>query len=411
MNFTPSLRPLVALAASLLLLAGCGGGGGGGDGGGGEAESVILDPATLGASSQYANACTVDNQKKWVRSYLDEIYLWYDEVPQVNAAAHRNAPDYFEALLVKTPDASGRPRDRFSAVLPLSRAEDLRQSLGLAQAADAGAVVKAGSAAVPVVRADDSPGGRRVGYILFSAHDRGAQDELVAGFRQLQTEGVQDLVLDLRDNSGGYLYIALAAASMVTGPAASGEIFEQLRYNDKRTARPADTLRFSSTLQFGEPRNPAGTPLPQLALPRVFVLTTGRTCSASESIINSLRGIDVEVVRIGSTTCGKPYGFEQKNNCGYAYFPVEFQGANAKGFGDYTSGFAPTCGIAETGATPGSATDPLYQGALTYIDTGNCPAGTATGAQMAATPLLGASEIPNRPDWAGRLLLPQPSAP
>ncbi|HVE54013.1 MAG TPA: peptidase S41, partial [Ramlibacter sp.] len=107
------------------------------------------------------------------------------------------------------------------------------------------------------------------------------------------------------------------------------------------------------------------------------------------------------------TTCGKPYGFRQKNNCGYAYFPIEFQGTNAQGFGDYTTGFQPTCNVAESG-TPGDRNnDSLLRGALTYIDTGACPAGTATNAQSAGTPILGSSEAPRRPGWAGRLLLPQ----
>jgi len=44
---------------------------------------------------------------------------------------------------------------------------------------------------------------------------------------------------------------------------------------------------------------------------------------------------------IGATTCGKPYGFFGQDNCGITYFPIEFQGVNAKGFGDYADGFIP----------------------------------------------------------------------
>ncbi|MFP6807640.1 MAG: hypothetical protein VB957_10750 [Pseudomonadales bacterium] len=49
--------------------------------------------------------------------------------------------------------------------------------------------------------------------------------------------------------------------------------------------------------------------MPELNLSRVFVLTGPGTCSASESIINGLTGIDVEVIQIGSATRGKPFGF------------------------------------------------------------------------------------------------------
>ena len=66
--------------------------------------------------------------------------------------------------------------------------------------------------------------------------------------------------------------------------------------------------------------------MPALDLERVFVLTTASTCSASEAIINSLRGINVEVIQIGSTTCGKPYGFYPQDNCGTTYFTIQFAG-------------------------------------------------------------------------------------
>jgi len=73
----------------------------------------------------------------------------------------------------------------------------------------------------------------------------------------------------------------------------------------------------------------------------VVVLSTGGTCSASEAFINGLGGIDVEVVLVGETTCGKPYGFYAFDNCGTTYFSVQFQTVNAKGFGDYPDGFSP----------------------------------------------------------------------
>ena len=42
-----------------------------------------------------------------IRAYLDEVYLWYNEVPEIDASLYSNIPDYFNALLVKTPDANG----------------------------------------------------------------------------------------------------------------------------------------------------------------------------------------------------------------------------------------------------------------------------------------------------------------
>ncbi len=86
--------------------------------------------------------------------------------------------------------------------------------------------------------------------------------------------------------------------------------------------------------------------LPQLNLPRVFVLTTGSSCSATESIINSLSPF-MQVITIGGTTCGKPYGFIQQDNCDTSYFAIQFDGVNAAGTGSYTNGFAPACSVAD----------------------------------------------------------------
>ena len=393
-------RLLAAALASALLLAGCGGSGGDG-------APATPPSARFGASSMFAGVCTLDGQKQFTRAYLDEVYLWYNEIPEVDASRFNNIPDYFNALLVKTPDVNGLPRDRFSTVLPVATAQNL---LGQTSAPPAGAaansLLASSSNAVPVARVQTTGAGRKVGYIQLNDFDAGAQDALITAFRQVRDGGAQDLVLDLRFNSGGFLYIAQAAASMVVGPSAVGKVFEQLTYNDKRPAETAaGTLRFENTVQTAESQYPRGTALPQLDLPRLYVLTTGQTCSSSESIINSLRGIDVQVILVGTTTCGKPYGFRRKDNCGWAYFPIEFQGTNAKGFGNYTTGFTPTCTVQDnTGVSAGSEQDPLLNAALHYVDSGTCPVGTAN-VQQSTVPSL-AAEQPRRPSWAGRLLLP-----
>lgn len=393
-------RLLAAALASALLLAGCGGSGGDG-------APATPPSARFGASSMFAGVCTLDGQKQFTRAYLDEVYLWYNEIPEVDASRYDNIPDYFNALLVKTPDVNGLPKDRFSTVLPLATAQNL---MGQTSAPPAGAaadsLLASHTDAVPVARVQSSAAGRKVGYIQLNDFDAGAQDDLITAFRQVRDGGAQDLVLDLRFNSGGFLYIAQAAASMVVGPSAVGQVFEQLRYNDKRPAETAaGTLRFESTVTTSEGQYPRGTALPQLGLPRLYVLTTGQTCSSSESVINSLRGIDVQVILVGTTTCGKPYGFRRKDNCGWAYFPIEFQGFNAKGFGNYTTGFTPTCTVQDnTSVAAGSEQDPLLNAALHHVDSGTCPVGTANVQQSTAPSL--AAEQPRRPAWAGRLLLP-----
>lgn len=380
-----SLRSLGILGAAALLLAGCGGGGGGGD-----AASTHVQ------FSEPVAGCSVATQKKFVRAYLDDVYLWYREIPEVDASRYTTTgqiDDYFDAL-------TDLPQDRFSTALFTGKHAS---SVEASQQLDVGDLLATHS--VPTgPKFATTPGGREIAYLQLRNEDEGSQDELIAAFRQIQAHGaVQDLVLDLRDNLGGFVYSALTAASMITGPANDGKIFERLVFNDKRGT---SSLFFSGQVQFTDgsaPRFPVGTALPRLSLDRVFILTGGDTdtgavtCSAAESIINSLRGVGVQVIRVGETTCGKPYGFSEKVNCGYSFYAIEFQGFNAKGFGDYANGFEPMCRISDEVpfANRGTSSDPVYEGALHYVDTGACPAGTTvSGVQSAARPIVSPARKP-----------------
>ncbi|HUQ50854.1 MAG TPA: S41 family peptidase, partial [Gammaproteobacteria bacterium] len=181
-----------------------------------------------------------------------------------------------------------------------------------------------------------------VGYLHFTDHLLIAEQQLIDAFRSFDQQGVTDLVLDLRYNGGGLLAIASEVAYMIAGNVpTAGQTFERLVFNDKHTSINPITGGALTPMPFFNASS-SGQPLPTLDLARVYVLTGGTTCSASESIINGLRGVNVQVIQIGSTTCGKPYGFYPQDNCGTTYFSVEFKGVNAVGFGDYPDGFAPT---------------------------------------------------------------------
>lgn len=189
--------------------------------------------------------------------------------------------------------------------------------------------------------------GERVGYMVFNDHIATAEAGLVGAVNQLAAgQGIDDLILDLRYNGGGFLDIAAQMAYMIAGPALiAGRNFETTQFNDKNTVtdifgNPITPTPFHSrTLGFSLA---AGAALPVLNLPRVYVLTSSGTCSASEAIINGLRGIGIEVIQIGSTTCGKPYGFFPRDNCGTTYFTIQFRGVNDMNFGDYSDGFVPS---------------------------------------------------------------------
>ena len=231
----------------------------------------------------------------------------------------------------------------------------------------------------------DTPTGK-VGYLSFENHNAVAERQLIDSIATLKAAGVNDLVVDLRYNGGGLLHVASELAYMIAGPATQGQVFERLQYNDKiEAAQTPQIIRFSDKAAGFSVAE--GTTLPYLGLNRVTILTTSGTCSASEALINGLRGVNVEVNVIGATTCGKPYGFTPVPNCGTTYFSVEFKGVNAKGFGDFADGFAPTCSVADDlNHELGDTNEGLLAGALSYRATGVCPARTSAQAMAIAVP-------------------------
>jgi len=420
-SFDVPLRRAACLAAvSLaLVLSACGGGGSSSSAssasttGTTTTATAAVTTTLFAPSATLANQCTPDAEKQWVRSYMDEAYLWYDQVPQADAPAYSTAESYFSALLVHTPDASGRPTDHFSTVMATSAADTMQ---GLSTASSSPLPTATATNPVPLAKVVTSSGGRKVGYIVFNQHSQGAQDALITAFRAMQAAAVQDLVLDLRYNPGGFIYIAQSAAAMVAGPGAGGQVFERSRYSGKRQQdTAAGTFLFSNQVETAEAQYAHGTPLPQLGLPRLYVLTSPYTCSASESIINSLRGIGVQVILVGDRTCGKPYGFHRKDNCGKAYFPIEFEMSNAVGSTEYTSGFPVQCRVQENPTTAlGAGNEPLLAAALNHIDTGNCPVSATTALQTQAATGISLFDRAGAPDagspmyqpgWDGRRLL------
>ncbi len=209
-----------------------------------------------------------------------------------------------------------------------------------------------------------SPLGRPMGYVLVKDMIGQVVPPLDAAFAQFKAAGVSEVVLDLRYNGGGLVSTATTVASYVAGPLGAGHTFASLLYNDQRAATNNQSYPFS---------NPALAAAAGIA--RVFVLTGPRTCSASELVINGLRGIGVDVVAIGDTTCGKPVGFLPTSSCGTTYSAVNFEAVNERNEGRYFDGFAPTCPVAEDFSTPlGSPAEPLLLAAREYADTGACPA-------------------------------------
>jgi hypothetical protein len=453
------------------------------------------DDVTIGAEQAFAGKCaspragttdvqgTLDDEKTFLRLWIDDLYLWYREVPMLDPAQYATPIDYFAALKTPATTPAGHPKDpsRFHFTYPtdewnaknqagveagygvqwvsISRtpprelvvayvqADTPASAAGLARGAhvqtvdgvdfangtdldtlnnglspsasgqkhtfvilDRGAttprtvtMTSANVASNPVLVVTAVAGqGGLVGYILFNDHVATAEALLIDAVGKLKAAGIVDLVLDLRYNGGGTLAIADELAYMIAGPGpTTGKVFYRRSYNDKHRSIDPFTGKaimpwpfFSVTLGFSTDQ---GFPLPALGMRRVFVLTSANTCSASEAIMSGLAGVAFPVIQIGSTTCGKPYGFVPEDNCGTTYFAIEFQGANDKGFSDYPDGLVPGGSSSPgTGTNPGcvvaddfshelgDAAEGRLAAALQYAKDGSCPAATAAVAEGAA---------------------------
>lgn len=403
---------LAALIAAAVMVS-CGGGG---DGGG-----------TPGSSS-----CDVASQNTWLQAYMKDRYFWNAVSPSPDPSGFASVNDYFEALLY--PGDAVIPADRWSyitdsasynrffgdgmtlgygvfvngieATLPLKmryveplspaaaaglkRGDEIvslngRSAAEVVAAADftvlspttegevltlevrQGGVTRtvALNAAtyalvpVPVSTVFTLPSGSKAGYLVLKDFVTQAEAPLASVLADFRQQGATELIVDLRYNGGGRVSTANVLASLIAGAAHNGKVFTQLRYNAQHQASNA-AFRLA---------NGSGA-----AFSRVVVLTGPRTCSASEMLVNGLKP-HLQVVTIGASTCGKPFGFNPVESCGSTFSAVNFETVNALGEGGYVDGIAANCSASDDfSGELGEATEKLAAAAQSYLSSGVCPA-------------------------------------
>jgi carboxyl-terminal processing protease len=201
--------------------------------------------------------------------------------------------------------------------------------------------------------------GRRVGYLVLRDFLGTAAEEFLNAVDRLRERGMDELVLDLRMNSGGSLHLSREIASAIAGPRLDGRTFLRVEHNERYRNRDVD-------LPFQAP--PRGV----LSLPRLFVITGEATCSASEALINALAPY-LTVVTVGGTTCGKPVGMAVVGYGARVYSVITFRVLNARGEGDYFGGLRPTCRAEDDFAHAlGDPREASLAAALDYIRHGRC---------------------------------------
>src|SRR5205823_13168913 len=142
------IRP-VCMAAILLGLSACGGGGGSGGGSGGppgggngwvmgvyppsahfaaqcQSPRSGTDPVT-GRPYPDVQGTTLD-ENNWLRSWTNELYLWYREVPDVDPATYSATANCFAILKTSATTSTGHPKDRFHFTYLTAQWEQLSQA-------------------------------------------------------------------------------------------------------------------------------------------------------------------------------------------------------------------------------------------------------------------------------------------
>ncbi len=222
-------------------------------------------------------------------------------------------------------------------------------------------------------------GSKKVAYLMYNSFTSNFDQELNSAFGQMKAQGATDLVLDLRYNGGGSVKTATYLASMITGQF-NGQVFAKEVWNPRIQSFYESTNPEQLTNLFTNNIN--GFAANNLNLSKVYVLTTSRTASASELIINGLKSY-IAVVQIGTKTIGKNSGsitlYDSPTITGksgrnsshkYAMQPLTFKVANKDGFGDYQAGFSPNFAVEENIANLGilgNANEPLLKKALDLI--------------------------------------------
>ena len=435
-------------------------------------QGLLLNaaPGAGALASDWSDAtCTDTRQKNWVRSWLNENYLFYRDAPltSIDPDTYTNT---VENLFLDYTVGGVPSKDRFSFVLTQAEADAVFQSgtatnVGFTLRRDSGngGIIRiayvdpngpaaaagfargmvlatidgvATSFSIPAALSDklfnsaagtsseigvqDTLGGpvrtltvasatfatspvivdrilpgTTTAYLAYNSFATPLGEvQLADAFTRFAAAGVTDLVVDLRYNGGGFVHIAAQLGYMVAGQVqSSGKVFETLVFNDKRSAESTSIGFVGAITNFFGNSARAGEPLSALDLRRVSVLTSGSTCSASEAFISALRGIDIDVVLVGGTTCGKPYGFTQANNCTLAFFGLEFEGRNNKGVVTPVSGIPATCAATDDlDHALGDPAERMLATATSYRLTGSCPATTMVAASDRLSLLAGSAQ-------------------
>ena len=205
----------------------------------------------------------------------------------------------------------------------------------------------------------------KVGYLVYQHFLVTSVEELDAVFKEFQDNQIDDIVLDLRYNPGGQVDVAQHLGSLIAGEYAIKRDFVRLEYNDQKSER--NLTRPFLDVEY------MMTPTPE----RVFFITTSRSASASELVINGLLGLTdlgrpFEIYLVGDDSHGKPVGSISARYVDSTLIPITFRYMNRKNEGEFFDGLPANSYIEEDITKDfGDPEETLLQEVLYFIENGS----------------------------------------
>lgn len=206
---------------------------------------------------------------------------------------------------------------------------------------------------------------KRIGYFIYDQFESSVDVAQIA--IRLKNRGIDNLILDLRYNPGGYVSTSKYLASMLAPKEKLGALYQLQRFNDIQTqvkqnqgGSGVDSVFLDKGFVTFE-RN--------LNLNKIIILTSKNTASASEALIIGLRPY-MDVVTIGTTSCGKDVGSYTiaDNRYKYQLQPITFRYYNALNDSTPTTGIIPDIEVADDlDHERGDVNEALLKTAINYL--------------------------------------------
>lgn len=227
---------------------------------------------------------------------------------------------------------------------------------------------------------------KKIGYLTYNNFRTNYHSELNAAIGEIRSQNIDEMVLDLRYNTGGSTLTTSILAGMLYDDATSNDIVSKLIFNSKKQFRNVDNFATSVPILDDNGNQTATETMNRLTIDRLYVLVTGTSASASEVLINGL-GPFMEVILVGTRTRGKNEAsitlydspqsdFTDRNqanpNHTWAMQPIIAKVANSQDFYDFGEGFDPDIEVSEIDffydlKPIGNPEDPLLKAAINDI--------------------------------------------